>query len=126
MIVGIGVDMVEIDRMRRILESKSDRLIQRVFTEEEARYALARADPAMHFAARIAAKEAAYKALSGNHLARAVSWREIEVLLREDGAPYLMLHGRARDRAAELSVERTLISLTHSRTAAAAVVILES
>lgn len=126
MIVGVGVDMVEIDRMRRILESKSDRLIQRVFTEEEARYALARADPAMHFAARIAAKEAAYKALSGNHLARAVGWREIEVLLREDGAPYLMLHGRARDRAAELSVERTLISLTHSRTAAAAVVILES
>jgi holo-[acyl-carrier protein] synthase len=125
MIVGVGIDIVEIDRMRRILESKSDRLIERVFTTEETRYALAHVEPALHFAARIAAKEATYKALSGNPLARAVGWREIEVLLREDGAPYLMLHGRARDRAAELAVERSLVSLTHSKTAAVAVVILE-
>ena len=125
MIVGIGIDIVEIDRMRRMLATQSERLVSRLFTAAEARYALAHVEPALHFAARVAAKEATYKALSGNPLARAVGWREIEVLLREDGAPYLMLHGRARDRSAELGVANALVSLTHSKTAAVAVVILE-
>ena len=125
MIVGIGIDIVEIDRMRRMLDAQSDRLVGRLFTAAETRYAMAHVEPALHFAARVAAKEATYKALSGNPLARAVGWREIEVLLREDGAPYLMLHGRARDRSAELGVANTLVSLTHSKTAAVAVVILE-
>src|SRR5689334_4313748 len=126
MILGLGVDIVEIDRMRRMLETSGDRLIERIFTDGEARYALAHIDPAMHFAARAAAKEATYKALAGNQLARAVGWREIEVCLREDGAPYLRLHGRAEERASEMGVTRILISLTHSKAAAVAVVVLET
>jgi len=125
-ILGLGVDIVEIDRMRHMIETTGQRLIKRIFTEGEARYALARAVPALHFAARAAAKEATYKALSGNQLARAVGWREIEVCLREDGAPYLLLHGRAHDRATELGVARTMVSLTHSKAAAVAVVVLEA
>jgi holo-[acyl-carrier protein] synthase len=125
-ILGLGVDIVEIDRMRHMIETTGERLIQRIFTEGEARYALAHADPAMHFAARAAAKEATYKALSGNPLARAVGWREIEVCLRKDGAPYLELHGRAKERATELGVTRIMISLTHSKVAAVAVVVLEA
>ena len=125
MILGLGVDIVEIDRMRQMIATTGERLINRIFTEGEARYALARAEPALHFAARAAAKEATYKALSGNQLARAVGWREIEVCLREDGAPYLVLHGRAQERATELGVARVLISLTHSKAAAVAVVVLE-
>jgi holo-[acyl-carrier protein] synthase len=124
-ILGLGVDIVEIDRMRHMLEANGDRLIDRIFSDGEKRYALAHADPAMHFAARAAAKEATYKALSGNPLARAVGWREIEVLLREDGAPHLALHGRAEQRATEMGVARALVSLTHSKTAAVAVVVLE-
>ena len=125
MIIGLGVDIVEIQRMQRMLDVNGDRLIERIFTDDEARYALAHAEPALHFAARVAAKEATYKALSGNHLARAVGWREIEVCLRDDGAPYLSLHGRAHERAAELGVARALVSLTHSKAAAVAVVVLE-
>lgn len=125
MILGVGVDIVEIDRMRQMLETSGERLISRIFTEGESRYARARAEPALHFAARAAAKEATYKALSGNHLARAVGWREIEVCLRDDGAPYLALHGRAQQRATEMGVGRALISLTHSKSAAVAVVVLE-
>lgn len=125
MIVGLGVDIVEIDRMRHMLETTGERLIKRILTDDEAKYALAHAEPALHFAARAAAKEAMYKALSGNQLARAVGWREIEVCLREDGAPYLRLHGRAEARAMELEVARMLISLTHSKSAAVAVVVLE-
>ena len=125
MILGLGVDIVEIERMRHMLDMNGDRLIERIFTEGEARYALAHAEPAMHFAARVAAKEATYKALSGNQLARAVGWREIEVCLRDDGAPYLALHGRAHRRAVELGVAQALVSLTHSKAAAVAVVVLE-
>jgi holo-[acyl-carrier protein] synthase len=124
-ILGIGVDIVEIDRMRRMLDTNSQRLIERIFTDGEARYALAHVEPALHFAARVAAKEATYKALSGNHLARAVGWREIEICLREDGAPSLHLHGRAQERAEELGVVKALVSLTHSKAAAVAVVVLE-
>jgi holo-[acyl-carrier protein] synthase len=125
-IVGLGVDIVEIDRMRRMLETQGESLIRRLFSDDEAKYALSHVEPALHFAARVAAKEAAYKALSGNHLARAVGWREIEVCLRDDGAPYLALHGRAQERASELGVMRSLISLTHSKASAVAVVVLEA
>jgi holo-[acyl-carrier protein] synthase len=124
-IIGLGVDIVEIDRMRRMLDANQQRLIDRLFTESETRYAMSHVEPAFHFAARVAAKEATYKALSGNHLARAVGWREIEVCLRDDGAPYLALHGRAQKRAAEMEVLQALVSLTHSKTAAVAVVVLE-
>ena len=125
MIIGLGVDIVEIDRMRRMLDVNGDRLIERIFTDGEARYARAHVEPSLHFAARVAAKEATYKALSGNHLARAVGWREIEVCLRDDGAPYLVLHGRAEKRATELGVAQALVSLTHSKAAAVAMVVLE-
>jgi holo-[acyl-carrier protein] synthase len=125
MIIGLGVDIVEIDRMRRMLDNGRERLVARLFTAEEARYAFARAEPAFHLAARVAAKEATFKALAGNDLARTVGWKEIEVCSRHDGAPYLILHGRAQQRAAELGVERTLISLTHSKSAAVGVVVLE-
>lgn len=125
MILGLGVDIVEIERMRHMLDTSGDRLIKRIFTDDEARYALAHVEPALHFAARAAAKEATYKALSGNQLARSVGWRDIEVCLRADGAPYLVLHGRAQERAGELKVGRTLVSLTHSKAAAVAVVVLE-
>ena len=125
MIIGLGVDIVEIDRVRRMLDGGRDRVVARLFTAEEARYAFARVEPAIHLAARIAAKEATFKALAGNDLARAVGWKEIEVCSRHDGAPYLVLHGRAQARATELGVERTMISLTHSKTAAVGVVVLE-
>lgn len=126
MIVGLGVDIVEVERMKRMLDTQGEALIRRLFSDGESAYARAHVEPAMHFAARVAAKEAAYKALAGNHLARAVGWREIEVSLRDDGAPYLVLHGRANERAAELGVARMLISLTHSKSSAVAVVVLEA
>ncbi len=126
MIVGIGLDLVDIARVERLLADKGDRATNKLFTPEEATYATSRAHPARHFAARFAAKEAAYKALSGSELARGIGWRDLEVL-RDDatGQPRLVLHGRAAQRAAELGVTRTHVTLTHSHETAAAVVILE-
>lgn len=126
MIAGIGLDLVDIARVERMLADKGERATTKLFSEAEARYATSRAHPARHFAARFAAKEAAYKALAGSELARGIGWRDLEVLRDEaTGQPRLVLHGRAAERAAELGVVRIHLTMTHSHETAAAVVILE-
>jgi holo-[acyl-carrier protein] synthase len=124
-IVGIGIDLVEIERMKHLLDRKGDRVLNRLFTSGERDYAATHPEPARQLAARAAAKEAAFKALSGNDLARAIGWRELEVLSRHHQTPVLLLHGRAAERASELGVTRVHLSLTHTATTAAAVVIAE-
>ena len=126
MIVGLGMDLVDIPRVVRLLANHGEQAIEKLFTEREAEYSHSRAHPARHFAARFAAKEAAYKALAGNDLARGIGWRDMEVLSNPDGSPRLELHARAAERAAELGVTRVLVTLTHSHATAAAVVILEA
>jgi holo-[acyl-carrier protein] synthase len=127
MIRGLGIDAVEIERVERMYADKGDRMLERLFTEDELRYVRGKPAPAQHMAVRLAAKEAAYKALSGNETARYIGWRDIEVLTREnDGAPELRMHGRAAQRFAELGAVRAYVSLTHSLTTAVAVVILEA
>ncbi len=125
MIVGIGIDMVEIERMRALLERKGGRALERLFTEGERTYAAAHPEPARQLAARAAAKEAAFKALAGSDLARAIGWRELEVVARSHRGPELRLHGRAVARALELGVSRIHLSLTHTESMAAAYVIAE-
>jgi holo-[acyl-carrier protein] synthase len=125
MIVGVGLDLVEIERVGRMVAINEERALKRLFTFREVDYCRRHANPTRHYAARLAAKEAAYKALSGNDLARAVSWKDIEVVVRQDGQPLLEFHGHAKRRAAELGVGRAWVSLTHSETTAGAVVVLE-
>ncbi len=125
MIVGLGMDLVDIPRIAALLAAQGDRALRRLFTAGEAAYAAGRAEPARHLAARFAAKEAAYKALAGTAEARGIGWQDIEVAVEWDGRPTLRLHGRAAARAAELGVARAHVSLTHAETTAAAVVVLE-
>jgi holo-[acyl-carrier protein] synthase len=115
--VSVGVDLLEIERLERAL-ARRPRLAERLFTDEERRYAAARARPGQHLAARFCAKEAVAKALG----LRAWSFREVEVL-GGDGPPEVRLHGKVAERAAQLGVE-VKVSLTHSRRDAAAVAIL--
>jgi holo-[acyl-carrier protein] synthase len=124
-IVGIGVDAVDIDRIERMFASKSERMLNRLFNAGEVAFLSAKRSPAQHLAVRLAAKEAAYKALSGNELARGIGWRDVEVISRPDGAPELRLHGRAAERFAELAATTIHVSLTHSTATAIAVVIIE-
>lgn len=112
---GVGIDLLEIDRLERALERRPG-LAQRVFTRGELDYAGARSRPARHLAARFAAKEAVFKALG---LAGALGLREIEVIAGEP--PSIRLHGRAARAAAERGVAEVSISLTHSREIAGAV-----
>lgn len=124
MIIGIGIDLVDIVRAARLVEGRDERQLGRLFTFREIDYARRHADPARHFAARLAAKEAAFKAMAGNELARAVGWRDIEVVSLHDGRPTLEFHGHGRRRIEQLGCVQAMITLTHSDLSAAAVVLL--
>jgi holo-[acyl-carrier protein] synthase len=125
-IVGLGLDLVDIPRVAELLAAKGERAEARLFTPGELAYARARAEPARHLAARFAAKEAAYKALAGTEAARGIGWRDVEVAVEWDGRPRLVLHGRAAERAAALGVVRSHLTLTHADAVAGAVVVLEA
>jgi holo-[acyl-carrier protein] synthase len=125
MIAGVGLDLVDIARVQRLIAAKGDRALRRLFTKGESDYAATRPRPFLHLAARVAAKEAAFKALSAADGARGIGWREMEVVTGTDGRPALALHGRAKACAAALGVTRLHLTLSHSETTAGAVVILE-
>ena len=115
-IVGIGVDVVEVDRVRGILERRPG-FDERVFTPEEVRVCRDAADPAQCLASRWAAREAAAKALGG---IPGVAWHDIRVEVDGDGKPSLALDGRARERASEVGADQVLVSISHERSVAAA------
>jgi holo-[acyl-carrier protein] synthase len=119
-VVGLGLDLVEIDRFARAL-TRYSRMSERLFTEAERTYAAAFSNPAPSLAARFAAKEAVMKAL-GVGLG-AFSFPEAEVRRHSSGQPFLVLHGRAAHLASKAGVSAWLVSLTHSQTCAAAVVV---
>lgn len=122
--VAVGIDLVEVARIQRMLEGKGDRVLAKLLTDAERAYCLGQAVPARHVAARVAAKEAVYKALQGAPEARAIGWREIEVIRDWDGRPGARLSGRADARARQLGVHSVLLSLTHSDLHAAAMALL--
>ncbi|MFQ5549977.1 MAG: holo-ACP synthase [Gemmatimonadales bacterium] len=122
--LGVGIDLVDVDRVAGLLERKAERAVTRLLTDSEREYCFAQPVPARHVAARIAAKEAAYKALQVNETARAIGWRDIEVLRGNKGEPTLKLQGLARSVADDMGVAETLVSISHSASQAAAVVIL--
>jgi len=109
---GIGIDLVRIGRMREVIARWEDRFLRRVFTNGEIAYCRARRDPAQHFAARFAAKEAGLKAL-GTGLRLGVSWRELEVRRERGQAPTLVLSGRSREIGRARGGQRMLLALTH-------------
>ena len=122
--VGVGVDLVEVERVRRMIAEKGAHVFDRLLTAAEAAYCRSRPDPAEHVAVRLAAKEAVYKALQGSEAARGIGWREIEVVRAPDGRPDVVLTGLAARQAHELGVHRVLLSLSHTHQAAVAVAVL--
>ena len=123
--VGLGVDIVEIARVRRILE-RTPSFRERVFSEEERAYCDATANPEVHYATRFAAKEAVVKAL-GTGFTRGIGVRDIEVRRNAKGRPSVVLSGRAKEVAAEQGVRELPLSLsfTHTDAVACAMAITE-
>ena len=125
MIVGTGIDIVEVPRVAAAIERFGARFLQRVFTEAEIRYCQSKHNVAERFAARFAAKEAGLKAI-GTGWRRGVAWKEIEVRREPGGRPTVAFTGRAGEFAAKLGVKRASLSLSHTKEHAIAEVILES
>jgi holo-[acyl-carrier protein] synthase len=117
-VVGIGTDLVDLDRFRQVL-ARTPSIVDRLFTDGEQAYAQERRDPTEPLGARFAAKEAVLKAL-GLGLG-SVAFREIEVIRAESGAPSLLLHGGAADAATARGVGRWMVSLSHTSHLAQAV-----
>lgn len=125
MIVGVGVDLVAIERIGALVQRHGERARRRLFTGRELAECDARADPAECLAARFAAKEAALKAL-GTGKTPDVRWTEIEVVRDDDGRPVLLLSGRARGYADQLGAGQAMVSLSHEKGMAVALVVLQA
>jgi holo-[acyl-carrier protein] synthase len=123
-IVGTGIDIAEVPRIRKSIERFGDRFLNRVYSAGEIRYCDSKANRAERYAARFAAKEAAMKAL-GTGWSRGVRWRDCEVVRMPGGRPSIVFHGRAGEIAAKLGVTNASLSLTHTADQAMAQVILE-
>ena len=123
-LIGIGIDLVDIARVERMMERHGDRVLSRFLTDRERDYVVGKHRPAMHIAARIAAKEAAYKALQALPGAREVSWRHLEVERETEGRPFLTLLGLARELASRHGPLAIELSLSHSDATAGAIAVL--
>ncbi len=125
MIVGLGIDIAEPDRLRAAVERYGTRFLERIFTPKEIAYCERKRNKWERYAARFAAKEAAFKAL-GTGWRRGVRWRDVEVTNLPSGQPTLALAGEAEKFARRLGVNHIAVSLTHSDQFVPAQVIFES
>jgi holo-[acyl-carrier protein] synthase len=125
MIIGTGVDIAEVARIRESIERFGDRFLHRVFTEGEINYCQPRANRFESYAARFAAKEAGMKAL-GTGWSHGVRWRDIEVVRPKGQRPTIQFHGEAAGIAAKIGTKNIALSITHTSEQALAHVILEA
>jgi len=125
MILGTGIDIAEVPRIRQTIERFGSRFLERIYTAGEIRYCDTKANRIERYAARFAAKEAAMKAL-GTGWNHGVRWRDCEVVRQPGGRPTILFHGKAGEFAAKLGVKNAALSLSHTAEQAIAQVILES
>jgi len=123
-IVGLGIDIAEVDRIREAIERHGQRFTERIYTATEIAYVERKANRYERYAARFAAKEAAMKAI-GTGWKRGVRWQDFEVTNLPSGRPTLQFHGVAAQIANELGVRNVALSLTHTAREGMAMVILE-
>jgi holo-[acyl-carrier protein] synthase len=124
-IIGIGVDLVDCNRIQNSIDRFGERFLKRVFTEGEIAYSNSMKFPARHLAARFAAKEALSKAF-GTGIGKAMGWRDLDVRKKESGEPYVVLSGGAERMANEQEVGRVWVSLSHTDESAMATIVLEA
>jgi holo-[acyl-carrier protein] synthase len=124
LIVGTGIDITEVARVKAAIDRHGQRFLDRVFTPREIAYAELKANRYERYAARFAAKEAGMKAI-GTGWRKGVRWLDFEVANRPEGRPDLKLHGEAAEIAKLLGVKRIALSLTHTAGQAMAFVVLE-
>jgi holo-[acyl-carrier protein] synthase len=125
MIVGMGIDVAEVSRIREVIESQTERFLRRVYTPDEVAYCEQFKNKFERYAGRFAAKEAAMKAL-GTGWSRGVRWVDVEIVRQRGGRPTISLKGEAKNIADRLGVKNIAVSITHTAEQAFAQVIFES
>ncbi len=124
-IAGVGTDVVDVTRIRRLVEEHGERFLRRVFHPEEITYCFRMADPFPHLAARWAAKEAVVKAL-GTGFSLGVGWRNVWVTHLPTREPLVVLEGAAKQWAERLGIRKIWVSLAHTRDYAVAIAVMET
>jgi len=124
MILGLGIDLIEVARVRASHEKFGERFLKRILRPAEIEYCLSNKNPAPFLAARFAAKEAISKAF-GTGIGAALGWQDMEVAKRDSGEPYVILHGAGEKLLRERGGRVVLISLSHTEHYATAVAVLE-
>jgi holo-[acyl-carrier protein] synthase len=125
MILGVGIDIIEVDRIQASFERFGERFLNRILHPDEISYCLSHKTPAPFLAARFAAKEAISKAF-GTGIGAQLGWHDMEVRRKESGEPYVVLHGNGPRLLKERNARVVLVSLSHTQAHASAVAILES
>lgn len=125
-VIGLGIDLVDIDRAERILARHGERALRRLLFPAEQVYVAGMVHPARHLAVRLAAKEAVYKAFQVLPGSAGIAWRDLEVLRDDEGRPTVALHGRARAVATLAGGVRVHLSLSHTERTAGAVAVVET
>jgi len=125
MILGIGIDIIEVERIKSSLEKFGERFGKRILLPEEKAYCLSYTNPAPFVAARFAAKEAISKAF-GTGIGAQLSWQDMEIAHKESGEPFVILHGKGNELFKSRGAKRLLVSLSHTVNYATATAILES
>ncbi len=124
MIIGTGIDIVSVRRIKEAEIKWGERFLNRIFTEGELKYSLNHKSPHIHLAARFASKEAMMKALGTGHR-DGVVWKDIEVINKESGKPEMILHGKTKDLAGSMGVRNIHVSIAHDEGYAVAQVVIE-
>ena len=124
MILGVGIDIIEVARIQASHERFGKRFLNRVLLADEIAYCLSYKNPAPFIAARFAAKEAISKAF-GTGIGAALSWRDMEIRRKESGEPFVVLHGKGKKMFAARGAKQLLVSLSHTKDYAAATAVLE-
>jgi holo-[acyl-carrier protein] synthase len=125
MILGIGIDIIEVARIQSSYEKYGERFLSRILHPNEAEYCLSHRAPGPFLAARFAAKEAVSKAF-GTGIGAQLGWKDIEVVKRQTGEPFIVLHGRGQELLRARGGRAVLVSLSHTQEHATAVALLES
>jgi holo-[acyl-carrier protein] synthase len=124
MILGVGIDIIEVARIAASYEKFGERFVNRILLPDEIAYCRSHQNPAPFLAARFAAKEAISKAF-GTGLGAALGWQDMEIRRKESGEPFVVLHGKGEQLFASRHAKRLLISLSHTTNYAAVTAILE-
>ena len=125
MIVGIGIDLIEVKRIREAIDKYGERFLRRIYTKVEVEYCSTKKNAAIHYAGRFAAKEAAFKAMERGW-GGDISWTEIEIFNEPSGAPRLVFYGKALELIQQKKVVHSYVTISHIEEHATAVVVLES